>query len=335
MTSNEGDNGDSHPEKRRFSDPTSRESNERSFVPQDDMMAKIGIILPVAEGRMEGETPSWSDLLAMSQRAEELGFDSVWVVDHLIVQSDTEPTAGVWECWSLLSALAAATSRVELGTLVLCNSFRNPALVAKMAETVDEISNGRLILGLGAGHHEPEFRAFGFPFDHRASRFEEAIQIIAPLLRDGAVDFQGRYYEAHNCELRPRGPRPNGPPIVIGTSGKRMLDITARYADGWNVYFDKTGNTVDGFRQISHDLDRACESIGRDPSTIERSVSVIVGVDGRTSVPGVAAPILNGSPEELAAEFQAYAEAGANHIQVRVEPNTLEGVAELAKVLKR
>jgi probable F420-dependent oxidoreductase len=298
-------------------------------------LPKIGIILPLGEFRMEGETARWPDLLEMSRRTEELGFDSIWLVDHLLVKSDTEPAIGVWECWSLLSALAAATTRVELGTLVLCNSFRNPALLAKMADTADEVSNGRLILGLGAGHHKPEFDAFGFPFDHRASRFEEAIQIIAPLLREGQVDFDGQYYSARDCALRPRGPRPAGPPIVIGTSGKRMLEITARYADGWNVYFDKTGNTVDGYLQVSRALDDACRRIGRDPETIKRSVSLIVGIDGRTSVPGVAAPILTGSPDELATEFRAYADAGVDHIQVRVEPNTVEGIERLAEVLSR
>lgn len=290
---------------------------------------KVGIILPLGEYRMDGETARWSDLLAMSQRAEELGFDSIWLVDHLLVASDNAPTIGVWECWSLLSALAATTSRAELGTLVLCNSFRNPALLAKMAETADEISNGRLILGLGAGHHKPEFDAFGFPFDHRVSRFEEAIQIIAPLLREGRVDFKGEYYTARNCELLPRGPRPLGPPVVIGTSGPRMLEITARHADGWNIYFDKTNNSVDGYRAASAQLDAACERAGRDPSTLTRSVSIIAGYD-----PNVPAPVLRATPAGIAAEIRAYGEAGADHVQVRMEPNTLEGIEWLAEALR-
>ena len=291
-------------------------------------MPKIGIVLPLGEYRMDGETARWSDLLAMSQRAEERGFDSIWLVDHLLVASDNAPTIGVWECWSLLSALAAATSRVELGTLVLCNSFRNPALLAKMAETADEISNGRLILGLGAGHHKPEYDAFGFPFDHRVSRFEEAIQIIGPLLREGRVDFEGEYYTALNCELLPRGPRPQGPPIIIGTSGPRMLEITARHADGWNIYFDKTANSVDGYRAVSAQLDAACERAGRDSSTLTRSVSIFAGYD-----PNVPAPFLRATPAEIAAEIRAYGDAGADHVQVRMEPNTLEGIEWLAEAL--
>jgi alkanesulfonate monooxygenase SsuD/methylene tetrahydromethanopterin reductase-like flavin-dependent oxidoreductase (luciferase family) len=300
-----------------------------------DHLTKIGIILPVAEWRMNGATPRWTDLLSMSRRAEEIGFDSVWVVDHLLVVSETEPTAGVWEGWSLISALAATTERVEIGSLVLCSSFRNPALLAKMADTVDEISGGRLILGLGAGHHEPEYRAFGFPFDHRVSRFEEAIQIIHGLLRDGEVDFSGTYYQARDCVLRPRGPRPQGPPIMIGTTGPRMLGLTAQHADHWNVYFDKTGNRVDGLRPLLRDVDAACSEVGRDPSTLERSVSVLVGLDANADIRGVNVPLLTGSVDDIANELRAYADLGISHIQIRVEPNTLESIEALAPILDR
>jgi alkanesulfonate monooxygenase SsuD/methylene tetrahydromethanopterin reductase-like flavin-dependent oxidoreductase (luciferase family) len=296
-------------------------------------MPKIGIILPVAEWRMDGETPRWSDLLAMTRAAERIGFDSVWVVDHLIVESATEPTAGVWEGWTLMSALAAATERVEIGSLVTCMGFRNPALLAKMAETLDEVSGGRLILGLGAGHHEPEYRQYGFPFDHRVSRFAEAIQIVHGLLRDSHVDFHGTYYQAENCALRPRGPRPGKIPIMIGTTGTRMLDITARYADHWNVYFDKTQNSVEGLKPLLEMVDEACEKVGRDPATLERSVSVLIGTNDDPGARGVSVPYLTGTSGELAAELNAYASLGIDHIQIRVEPNTLESIESLADLL--
>jgi probable F420-dependent oxidoreductase len=299
----------------------------------DARQLKVGIILPVAEGRMGGATPRWSDLLTMATRAEELGFDSVWVVDHLLVESPGEGTIGCWECWSLLAALAAATSRVELGTLVACASFRNPTLLAKMADTVEEISGGRLILGLGAGHHAPEYRAFGYPFDHRVSRFAEALQIIYGLLRQGAIDFAGRYHQARECELRPRGPRANGPPILLGTTGERMLDLTARYADAWNVYFDKTGNQPGSIAPLRERLDTACAEIGRDAATLERTASIIVGMDGRTRMPGVGVPLFTGTTEQIAEELRAYAEQGITHVQVRVEPNTAASVEAFAPVL--
>src|SRR5437773_5461448 len=176
---------------------------------------EVGLNLPIVEGTLAGKTAAWADLLAFAQRAEALGFDSLWVPDHLLLTWE-ERTRGTWECWSLLAALAAVTSRVELGPLVTCTAFRNPALLAKMADTVDEISGGRLIVGLGAGWNGPEDRAFGAQSDHRVDRFEEALQIIVPLLRMGHVDFEGKYYQARGCELRPRGPRPGGPPILIG-----------------------------------------------------------------------------------------------------------------------
>ncbi len=295
---------------------------------------KIGLILPVAEYRMDGETPRWSDLLGMSLRAEEVGFDSIWIVDHLIVASEGKETIGVWESWSLLSALASATRRVELGTLVVCSSFRNPALLAKMADTVDEISGGRLILGLGAGNHEPEYRAFGFPFDHRVSRFEEAIQIVHPLLRTGHADFQGQYYQANNCILRPRGPRSEGPPILIGTTGERMLRLTARYADAWNVYFSGTGNRATGIAPLREKVDSACRAEGRDPATLERTASVLIGVRGQERIEGIAVPPLTGTPEQMAAELNAYSVEGVSHIQIRVEPNTVAGIEALEPVLR-
>ena len=174
---------------------------------------KIGLVVPVFEDD-DGHTPRWNEIKASAQHAEAAGFDSLWLPDHLIYDygNSGRPLHGVWECWSILTSLAAVTTRVEIGTTVVCTSFRNPALLAKMADTVDEISGGRLILGLGAGNHEPEFRAFGYPFDHLSGRFEESLQIIRGLLRNGKVDFQGQYYTARECELRPRGPTRLGPP---------------------------------------------------------------------------------------------------------------------------
>jgi len=195
---------------------------------------KVGINLPTPEGGIAGKTTRWADLFAIASRAEALGFDSLWVPDHLLLTWQ-EKTRGIWECWSGLSALAAVTHRVELRSLVACTAFRSPALLAKMADTIDEISGGRLILGLGAGWNGPESQVFDMKSDHRVDRFEEALQIIVPLLRTGRVDFAGKYYQARDCELRPRGPRPGGPPILIGDKGPRMLRLAATHADLWNA----------------------------------------------------------------------------------------------------
>jgi alkanesulfonate monooxygenase SsuD/methylene tetrahydromethanopterin reductase-like flavin-dependent oxidoreductase (luciferase family) len=199
---------------------------------------KVGLHLPVCEPMMSGQTLGWADLLEIARFAEDVGFDSLWVADHLLFRSDRR-VEGAWECWSILTALAAVTTRVELGPLVCCVPLRNPALVAKMADTVDEVSGGRLILGLGAGWNAAEFRAVGAPFDHRVGRFAEGLQIIHTLLKEGSVDFTGQYFDARECELKPRGLRAKGPPIMIGAVAhrKRMLSLVPRYADLWNGYF--------------------------------------------------------------------------------------------------
>ncbi len=294
---------------------------------------RVGLLLPETEGQLEGSTAGWSDLLAMTEAAEEVGVDSVWVTDHLIQIDDEHGTRGMWECWSLLTALAAVTQRAEVGALVLSTSFRNPALLAKMADTVDEICGGRLILGLGAGWNEPEYRAFGYPFDHRVDRFEEAIQIITSLLKTGHADFDGRYYQVRDCELRPRGPRQGGPPVVVGTSSPRMLDLTARYADGWNVWFSGFDNNLEKLIELLKNVDAACETANRDPSTLERSAAIKVEVGPHSPSPMSTNPI-TGSPDQIAETLRGYAEAGISHVQVWVEPTNLDGIVKFGKVLE-
>ena len=311
----------------------------RSAVPDRSFVAasrsfKIGLIVPVFEGGFAGETARWPDLVAFARLAEDAGFDSLWIPDHLLMRDDEGSTSGMWESWSLLSGLAAVTHRAELGTFVSCVGFRNPALLAKMADTVDEISGGRLILGLGSGWHEPEYRAFGFPFDHRIDRFAEALAIISGLLRDGQVDFAGTYYQARECELRPRGPRRQGPPLMIGASDARprMLELTVRYGDGWNAWLDSTGNTMDGLMPLLARVDTACDTAGRERGALERSAAVYVRVGPHESAMMIQLP-LTGSAEAIAAGLRAYAAAGVSHLQIFLEPMTPAGIEAFAPVL--
>src|SRR3954453_22553765 len=181
---------------------------ERLLASSEHRPLKIGLQIPNGDGTVGAGNRRWRDVLNLVKLAEDAGFDSVWFADHVLYRFADQPAQGRWECWSLISALAAATDRIELGPLVSCMSFRNPAMLAKIAETVDEISDGRLTLGLGAGWHEPEYVAYGFPFDHRVSRFEEGVTIVHGLLKNGHVDFRGKYEQAIDCELVPRGPRP-------------------------------------------------------------------------------------------------------------------------------
>ncbi len=296
---------------------------------------KIGINLPTVEGTMAGKTASWADLLAFAMRAEMLGFDSLWVPDHLLLTWQ-EQTHGIWECWSVLSALAAVTSRVALGPLVACTAFRSPALLAKMADTVDEISAGRLILGLGAGWNGPEDRAFGTPHDHRVDRFEEALKIIVPLLRTGQVDFDGKYYQARGCELRPRGPRAGGPPILIGAKGPRMLRLAATYADLLNA--EGPMRRPEDIIPLHASADAACVEIGRNPATLGRSASIVINLpiaqtQSRQRSPAQGEQPGATSPGEIAEMLRGYAREGLEHVQLWLTPNSLAGLEWFAAVL--
>ncbi len=294
----------------------------------------VGIQLPEVEWEAR-----WPDIRALAIRAEELGFDSVWYGDHLLYRRPGDERArGPWEAWSILAGLAAVTSRILIGPLVAATAFHSPAMLAKKAATVDEISGGRLVLGLGAGWNEAEFRAFGFPYDHRIGRFEEAFTIVRTLLRDGAIDFAGTYYSARDCELVPR-PRPGGPPLMVGSSGERMLAVTIPHVDAWNAWYDSFGNSPEGVRALRDRVDAACRDAGRDPAAIARTVAVQVrlpggsgrfsGEAGRPPIPPVA-----GSAEEVASVLRAFADAGISHVQLVVDPITLASLDVLAPVLE-
>jgi probable F420-dependent oxidoreductase len=283
---------------------------------------KVGLFLPADQ--------PWRDVRPMAELAESVGFDSLWLMDHLIFRRPSG-TSGVWDCWTLLSALAAATSRVELGTLVLCTPFRNPTLLAKMADTLDDVSGGRLILGMGAGWHEPEFTAFGYPFDHRVTRFEEALQIVRGLLRDGKVDFDGRFHQARDCELLPRGPRPNGPPILVGASGERMLKLTAEHADLWNGCWFVAPADVPPRRAK---VDAACAAVGRDPATLGRTAGVRIDLPGATGKGNMRVGAQMGSPAQLAELLRGVEAEGISHVQIWPDPWDIKSVEALAPAIE-
>ncbi|HLW01470.1 MAG TPA: LLM class flavin-dependent oxidoreductase [Ktedonobacterales bacterium] len=293
---------------------------------------KLGLIPSIDEGEFNGQTARFSDLRDTAVAAEQAGFDSLWLADHLIFRFPGRDEKGMWEVFTFLSGLAAATSRIQLGPLVACTSFRNPALTAKMADSLDEISNGRFILGLGAGWHEPEYRAYGLPFDHLASRFEEALKIILPLLREGHVDFEGTYYQARNAVLRPRGPSKGHLPIMIGAGRPRMLELTARYADIWNT----TGWTqgVDHIASKYPALLEACQKVGRDPATIEFTAAVGVQLLAPGETKPANAPELSGTPEEVAEMLRKFVDIGLKHLIVALEPDGVEGVERFARVIE-
>ncbi len=289
----------------------------------------IGIVMGLAEGSFEGRTPRFQDLRTMAQVAEQADLDALWLADHLIYRFPNLGEFAPWETFTMLSALAAVTTRVTLGTIVACTSFRPPALLAKMADTIDEISDGRFILGLGAGWHQPEYEAFGYPFDHLASRFEEALHIIVPLLREGHVDFQGRYYQVQNCVLRPRGPSAGGPRILVGAHRPRMLELTARYADAWNTAWHTDPAVV---TQRYAEFQQACAKVGRDASTVELTIGTRVRLrPSKEEAPG---PAITGSPEEIARQLQTLISLGAGHLIVSLDPLTPTTIGEFGEIAR-
>jgi alkanesulfonate monooxygenase SsuD/methylene tetrahydromethanopterin reductase-like flavin-dependent oxidoreductase (luciferase family) len=293
---------------------------------------RLGVIADIDEGAHDGRTPRYRDIQAMAQLAEQVGLDSFWVADHLLMRRSQHVDVdekGTWESFTFLSALAAATSRIQLGPLVAATSFRNPTLLAKMADALDEISDGRFILGLGSGWHEPEYLAFGYPFDHLASRFDEALRIIRPLLREGRVDFAGQYYQARDCVLRPRGPTSGGPRLLIGAKRPRMLELVARDADAWNTAWHRSPDTIPA---AVENLRVACEKIGRDSASIELTAGTLAHVYAAGEVRKADERVIAGSPEEVAEGLRGFAAVGVQHLIVIPEPPDQRGVERLGRV---
>ncbi len=294
---------------------------------------KVGIQLPEVEREVR-----WPELAEMARRIEDGGFDSIWVGDHLLYRDDQDEL-GPWEAWSQMAAIAAITQRVEIGPLVAATSFHSPAMLAKKAITLDEISNGRFILGLGAGWNEAEYRAFGFPFDRRASRFEEAFEIIRRLVAGERVDFSGEFYHVEESVLLPTGPRPGGPPLLIGSEGPRMLSITAPYMSMWNAWYAWYGNRPEGLPPLLAKVDAALVAAGRDPSEVVKTVAVLVGLDGSAgstrALTRVEAEPLRGSVDQLAGALASWQDHGIGHIQLVLDPITVESIDTMTAVLAR
>ncbi len=224
----------------------------------------------------------WPELACQWEEAEQLGFDTAWVIDHFMSAGDRDDRP-YYESWTLLAGLAAVTTRIRLGVMVTGNTYRNPALLAKQAVTVDHISGGRLELGLGAGWAEREHAAYGFDFPgprERVDRFAEALEVVNRLQRETRSTFNGRYYRLEDAPFEPKPLQTPRLPLMVGAKGPRMLALTAHYADLWN-----TRRPADEAGELSRALDEHCRAIGRDPSTLVRSV--LPAVDVFTSVDDV------------------------------------------------
>ena len=297
---------------------------------------KIGVTLPMSQDDGSSPMPSYADIRSVARAAEDAGLDSIWGYDHLVFR-DADGDAGIHECWTVMAALAEATSRMELGILVMCTAFRNPALLAKMAGTLDHVSGGRLVLGIGCGWHDPEFEAFGYPIDHKVGRFEEALLVIRDLIREGRAHLDGRWVQARNAVLAP--PARSDLPILIAAKRPRMLELTARHADVWNeAWF---GPRDERWARLLQDVDAACRAVGRDPSTLERTVGVSVRIAELLPSSGDATtgqettePALTGDAEQIAEGMAAYAADGIGHLMAALEPSTATAVERFADAVR-
>jgi alkanesulfonate monooxygenase SsuD/methylene tetrahydromethanopterin reductase-like flavin-dependent oxidoreductase (luciferase family) len=292
---------------------------------------EIGVVVPVGQYGPERATPHWSELRAITLRAEALGFDTIWTPDELLWFSEGKPPQGVWEGVTMAGAVAALTTNARVGTWVLSALHRNPGITAKIAEALDEISGGRFVFGLGAGHEWPgQARAFGLPEDRIFARFEEALEIIVPMLRDGRADFQGSFHAARGLLQLPRGPRPGAIPLLIGGNGPKGQRHAVRHAAIWSAYVEERASVDEVGPRIAS-LEAICAEEGRDPASIGRSI----GVGVYPLAPAGERPSgLSGSPEEIAGGLLAFRDAGYTQAELMFSPGTMEALEALAPVLE-
>ena len=287
-------------------------------------------MLPISDSDGPNGLPSFADAVAVARAAEDGGLDSAWLADHFLYRAADGQVYGLHEAWTWLAAIAAVTTRITLGHLVVCSSFRPPALTAKLAVTLDAISGGRFVLGLGCGWHEPEYDAMGLAFDHRVGRFEEALSIIRRLLDGQEVSHHGRFYDVERSVLAP------GPvrhiPILVAARRDRMLRLTAEHADLWNTAW--FGAPSDRLRGQMAAFDAALATAGRSRSDVQPTVGMNVRDPDQPPVPEPDEQAFAGSVEELAEALGAYAELGVAHLMVGLKPLSVRSVERLAEAVR-
>ena len=278
-----------------------------------DGRLRIGVQLPEVEREVR-----WPELLSIARTAEESGYDSIWLGDHMLYRGEGRHERGPWDVWTTLAALAASTDRVLLGPLVASTAFHPPGLVARMAATIDEVSAGRFVLGLGAGWNEAEFRAFGIPFEHKVARFEEAFAIIRRLLARERVSFAGRFYEMDDAVLLP--PPRRRVPLLVGSAGPRVLAASSPHIDYWNCWYAWYGNTPAGFARLSATFE----------GNFRRSACVLVGDGGERPPDAASPPVAVAALGEHLSELEA---AGVDDVILVLDPINERSVGTVAEEL--
>lgn len=309
-----------------MTDAPTRDTTPRWFDSPRQM--SLGLMIPVREGSMGGETPRFDDLVAMATAARSAGFEAVWFGDH-VTMGEGDAMSGAWEAWTMMAGVAARVPGIHIGPLVSGTGFRNPGVIAKMAEALDEISDGRFILGLGAGWNETEYRQLGIPFNYRASRLEEAVGIIRPLLRDGAATYVGRFWQAHGAVNRPRSPHGRNIPLLIGTNGDRLLRTVARFADAWNSDWE---GDPERMRDLVARADAACDAIDRPRHSLVKTGSARFAMDADAAR---RPDLVSGTADAMAHRLVAFRDLGLRHLVCGLEPRTRETIAAFGKVIAR
>jgi len=318
---------------------------KRPPVPPEQL--RLGILLPT----WTTTDLHWSELLEVASIAAEVGFDALYVSDHLLLPSNNaelkrragvhfpdDPQVeleGYLECFTVLSALAVEIPRLTIGSFVACTGYRNIGLLAKMAATIDDISAGRLVLGLGAGDSEGEHTTFGFPYEQPVSRFEEALQITKRLFSEESTDFDGEHHRLRGVRLLPGAQRRGGPPVLIGTLNPRtrMRRLVAQYADIWNGWLGYTDASPESAATQLRIIEDACREHGRDPNTLMATTAVRCAIPGSGYTPRPDERPLSGAPREMAETLRAHARLGIAEVQVALTMGGPEGVRAFAPVI--
>jgi alkanesulfonate monooxygenase SsuD/methylene tetrahydromethanopterin reductase-like flavin-dependent oxidoreductase (luciferase family) len=291
---------------------------------------EIGVSIPVFQYGSERSTPRWTEIRQAALNAEQMGMDTLWVPDELLWRSDTPSPRGFWDGVSMAAAAAAVTSRIKIGSWVLSALHRNPGIIAKTAETLDEISGGRFVFGLGAGHADAQSRAFGLADDKPSARFEEALQIIVPLMRGGTVSFEGTYHSAHDLVQQPVGPRPGRIPLLIGGQRPRGIRNAAVHADIWSTYAEEH-STLEELGPRLATFEAICAEIGRDPATVGRAAGLSIQP---LAAAGGNGEDISGSAEQIADALRSFREAGFTQVDLMIDPGTVEAFDALAPVVE-
>lgn len=319
---------------------------QRPPVPPERL--RLGLVLPTwTTGHL-----TYAEVRDVARAAAEVGFDALYASDHLLLPSNnaelkrragvdfpddlTVPLEGYLECFTVLTALAVDVPTLQLGSFVACTGYRNPGLLAKIAVTIDDISGGRLVLGVGAGDSRGEHETFGWPYDHPVGHFEESLQILKGLFHGETLDYDGAHYRLRGARLLPGGPRPQGPPLLIGTVNPRprMGRLVAQYADIWNGWLAYTDASPESAATQLAIIERACQDHGRDPATLVATTAVRAAMPGSGYVPRPDERPLSGPPGEMAETLAGHARLGISEVQVALTMEGVRGVEAFAGVIR-